>query len=39
MEEQEFETLAQATLARLADALEDAGEDIDAELEGGVLTI
>ena len=43
MDEQAFETLAEATLQRIADAIESAAEDfgsnIDVELDGGVLTI
>jgi frataxin len=35
-----FETLAQKTLERLFDALEDAiGADADVDFEGGILTI
>lgn len=43
MDEAAFETLAAATLRRLADAVEtaadDAPGDVDVDLEGGVLTI
>jgi frataxin len=38
MDETTFETLAAATLQRIADAVEDAGK-ADVELQGGVLTI
>lgn len=37
LSEPEFEALAEKTLSRLADAVEDAGGD--AELAGGILTI
>lgn len=37
MNEQEFEALAAKTLTRLAEAIEDAGADV--EFAGGILTI
>ena len=37
MNEQEFEALAAKTLAKLAEAMEDGGADV--ELAGGVLTL
>ncbi len=37
MNEQEFEALAAKTLAKLAEAMEDGGGDVD--LAGGVLTL
>ncbi len=39
MDEAAFETLAARTLEALASAIEDAGGDLEVELQGGVLTI
>ena len=37
-DESQFETLAEAWLRRAGQAIEDASEDVDVELQGGVLT-
>ena len=39
MDDREFDTLASATLARLAERLEAALDDADVELREGILTI
>jgi frataxin len=40
MDENAFEGLASATLARLAERIEDAiGDDADVDLRGGILTV
>lgn len=40
MDERAFETLAAATLERLAERLEEAlADDLDVELRGGILTL
>jgi frataxin len=39
MEESAFESLAEGTLQRIADAVEDAGGDAEVDFEGGVLAI
>jgi frataxin len=39
MDERAFEGLASATLARLAERIEDGLGDADVELRGGILTI
>jgi frataxin len=39
LDEQQFESLAGNFLARVTAAVEDASDDIDVELQGGVLTI
>ncbi|HTP81603.1 MAG TPA: iron donor protein CyaY [Alphaproteobacteria bacterium] len=39
MDDSAFETLAEATLERLAEQIEQALEDGDVELRGGILTV
>src|SRR5262245_33343970 len=39
MDDREFETLASATLARLAERLEQALEDADVEFREGILSV
>ena len=39
MDEADFETLAEATLATIARVIEDSGADVDVELQGGILTL
>lgn len=38
-EKDEYETIAEATLTRIATRIEDALEDLDVEMNSGVLTI
>ena len=39
MDERQFETLAEDLLQRVTTALEDASDDIDVEMNNGVLTV
>ncbi len=39
MDDSTFENLAEATLARLEAQIEDALDDVDVELRGGILTL
>ena len=39
IDETEFETLAESMLQRVCRAIEDASDDIDVDLHGGVLTV
>ena len=39
IDETEFETLAEDVLQRACRAIEDASEDIDVDLQGGILTV
>lgn len=39
MDEGDFETLADGTLAAFAKAIEETGADVDVELQGGILTL